>query len=61
MATRLILPALFLASATAQAAPDAVLVGGTSWIAWVLGLVCGIALMVLTTLEWLTFHRRVTV
>jgi hypothetical protein len=28
------------------------LLGGMSWLAWVLGLVCGIVLMVLTTADW---------
>ncbi len=37
---------------TAHAAGDTTLIGGTSWVAWAAGLVCGIALMVMTTLDW---------
>ncbi len=43
---------LVLAPSAACAGTDGVLVGSTSWLAWGLGLVCGIALMGLTTLDW---------
>jgi hypothetical protein len=52
MATRLALLLCCVAATPACAGSDAALVGGTSWLAWGLGLVCGIALMVLTTLDW---------
>ena len=52
MATRLAILFVVFAPAAAVAGSDGGLVGSTSWLAWVLGLVCGIVLMVLTTLDW---------
>jgi hypothetical protein len=52
MAMRFAVVICCLLPSAALAAGDGVLVGGTSWLAWGLGLVCGIALMVLTTLDW---------
>jgi hypothetical protein len=52
MATRLAGLVFVVAPTAAMAAGDGALAGSTSWLAWGLGLVCGIALMVLTTLDW---------
>jgi hypothetical protein len=52
MAMRLAVLLCCLMAPAAFAGSDGALVGGPSWLAWGLGLMCGIALMVLTTLDW---------
>ncbi len=52
MAVRLCFLLCGLMSASAHAGGVDQIVGGTSWLAWGLGLLCGVALMALTTLDW---------